>query len=180
MCPYGDRSSTEEASKAVFAMTNIVPQSHPCNEKAWNDLEKYCRNLVKKEHQTLYIVTGPQGQGGVGKKGEQEVRAETIGHAEKVTVPARCWKVVLAVEGGSGDVADVNRVNHGSRLIAVVMPNDQSVGPRWPKYRTSVKEVEKLTGYTFFGRVPAAIIDPLKEKVDQEHIPAPRHPKAED
>jgi endonuclease G len=153
MCPHADRASSQDASVATFAMTNIIPQSHACNQKAWADLEDYCRDLVRNKHQTLYIVAGPQGQVGV------------IGRAEKVTVPARCWKVVLAVEGGKGNADDVKRVNRISHAFAVVMPNDQSVGRGWAKYRTSVKEVERLTGYKFFDRVPAAVINPLKEQV---------------
>jgi endonuclease G len=176
MCPHGDRAGTQEASAATFAMTNIIPQSPHCNQRAWADLEDYCRDLVRKKHQTLYIISGPQGQGGEGKEGPKEV----IGHAEKVTVPAKCWKVVLALDDGKGDADDVKRVNRDSRVFAVVMPNDQSVGHGWAKYRTSAKEVEKLTGYNFFDRVPAAVIEPLKERVDDERIPAGPHRKPED
>jgi endonuclease G len=176
MCPHSDRASTDEASKATFVMTNIIPQSPACNQKAWADLEDYCRDLVRKKHQTLYIIAGPQGQGGEGTKGARDV----IGHAEKVTVPAKCWKVVLALDDGRGDGGDVSRVGGGSRVFAVVMPNDESVGHGWAKYRTSAKEVEKLTGYHFFGRVPAQVIGPLKERVDGEHIPPGRHKGGDD
>jgi endonuclease G len=175
MCPHGDRSSTDEAEKATFVMTNIIPQSHACNLKPWNDLERHCRDLAKKG-QTLYIVAGPEGQGGEGTDGRKEV----IGHAEKVTVPAKCWKVVLALENGRGDAGDVNRVGAGSRVFAAIMPNDESVGPRWTEYRTSAREVEKLTGYRFFDRVPADIIGPLKEREDHERTPAGRHKGGDD
>ncbi len=46
-----------------------------------------------------------------------------------------------------------------------------SVGKKWAPYRVSVAEVEKLTGYTFFDRVPAAVINPLKQKVDAQSVP---------
>jgi endonuclease G len=176
MCPHSDRASTIEASTATFVMTNMVPQSPNCNQKAWADLEDYCRDLVRKKHQTLYIVAGPQGQGGEGKNGRKEV----IGRSAKVTVPAKCWKVVLAINDGRGDASDVNKVNRESRLFAVVMPNDMTVGHGWSKYRTSVKEVEELTGYHFFDRVPAAVIEPLKEQVDRERISAERNRSPED
>jgi len=176
VCPHGDRTATPEASEATFAMTNMIPQSPACNQKAWADFEDYCRELVRKKPQTLCVVAGPQGEGGQGSKG----RATMIGHGEKMTVPANCWKVVLTMDNGTGEASDVGRVGANSRLIAVVMPNDMTVGHGWAKYRTSVKKVEKLTGYNFFSSVPAAIIDPLKEKVDQEHIPAARHTKSED
>jgi endonuclease G len=157
LCPRGDRSSSPEAAQATFVMTNIVPQAPHLNQKAWADFEDYCRDLAARRQQTLYIVAGPQGRGGTGEKGP----AETIAGG-KVTVPARCWKVVLALDGPE----DAARVGPGARLIAVVMPNDQSVGHGWARYRTSVRAVEDLTGYRFFDRVPTTIIEPLKEPVD--------------
>ncbi len=166
MCPRSDRTSTPEASNATFVMTNIIPQSPHVNQKAWADFEDYCRSLVTRKHQTLYIVSGPQGQGGTGTKGA----AQTIGKG-KVTVPAKCWKVVLALDGGTGTADDIGKVGAGTRVIAVVMPNEESVGHGWAGYRTNVRDVETLTGYKFFDRVPADIIDPLKAKVDDEHIP---------
>jgi endonuclease G len=175
MCPSGDRS-TEESAKATFVMTNIIPQSPNCNQRAWADLEEHCRDLVRKKHQTLYIVSGPQGQGGEGKEGSKDA----IGRRAEVAVPAKCWKVVLALEDGMGNAADVGRVGRDSRVFAVVMPNDQSVGHGWAKYRTSARDVEDLTGYHFFDRVPADVIDPLKARVDREHIPPPRHRRGDE
>jgi endonuclease G len=174
MCPHGDRSNSPEASRATFAMTNIVPQSPNCNYKAWADLEDYSRSLARRGH-TLYIVAGPQGVGGEGSEGPKD----TIARGE-VTVPAYTWKVMMVLKGGTGTEEDIARVGPDTRLIAVVMPNDQSVDHGWAKYRTSVKKVETLTGYRFFDRVPADILGPLKEKVDQEHIPNGGHRKRGD
>lgn len=170
MCPRSDRTSSNEAAHATFAMTNIIPQAPAVNQKAWADLEEYCRGLATRKHQTLYIVSGPQGRGGTGTKGP----AEAIGRG-KVTVPAKCWKVLVAIDGGTGTAEDVNKIGPDTRTIAVVMPNDESVGHGWAKYRTSVKDVETLTGYKFFDRVPPSVIDPLKEKVDDVNIPPPSH-----
>jgi endonuclease G len=175
LCPRSDRTATAESVAATFAMTNIVPQSPHCNQRAWADLEDYCRDLVTKQGQTLYLVAGPAGQGGEGSKGP----ADTIADG-KVTVPAKCWKVALAVDGGTGGPEDAARVGPDSRLIAVIMPNDQSVGHGWARYRTSARDVEELTGYHFFDRVPADVIGPLKASVDRVHVPAGRPHKAAD
>src|SRR5262249_4737399 len=174
LCPRSDRTSSPEAARATFVMTNIVPQAPALNQHAWADFEDYCRELAKRHHQTLYIVAGPQGRGGTGSNGP----AETIAGG-KVTVPAKCWKVVLALDEGTGGPDDAARVTPDSRVIALVMPNDESVGHGWAKYRTSVREVEDLTGYRFFDRVPAAVLGPLKDQVDREHIPAGRARGAE-
>lgn len=164
MCPHGDRSANDIMSKSTFVMTNIIPQSPPLNQQTWAELESYCRDLAN-QGKVLYIIDGPYGKGGTGKNGP----AETIGIMNTITVPSRCWKVIMVLDSGSGD--DVSRVNSNTRLIAVVMPNTMKVRRGWAGYRTSVANVEKLTGYKFFDKVPAEIINPLKNMVDKVHIP---------
>jgi DNA/RNA endonuclease G (NUC1) len=79
--------------------------------------------------------------------------------------------VILVLDANDND-RDVERVNADTRLIAVIMPNDRSVPQdNWWQYRVSVKDVEEITGFTFFDKVPANIITPLKEEVDTEFIP---------
>jgi endonuclease G len=165
LCPHADRAATEEMSQSTFAMTNIIPQSPAVNRHAWERLESYCRDVVT-EGNVLYIVSGPAGEGGEGSEGPRD----TIGRRHTITVPAECWKVVMVLPAGRGD--DLRKVNTRTRLIAVIVPNDMSVGDDWVPYRVSVAEVEKLTGYTFFSRVPASTIGPLKQKVDSEPIPS--------
>jgi endonuclease G, mitochondrial len=157
MCPFGDRNGSEDAGSATFVMTNAVPQSPANNRQAWERFESYCRSIVSRHGKELYIVAGPQGQGGAGEKGP----AETLrGQNGPVTVPAKTWKVVMVLDVGSQPDRD-------ARLMAVVMPNDQTVGVDWTPYRTSVRAVEQLTGYTFFDRADPAVIGPLKEKKDE-------------
>ncbi len=156
MCDHADRQSSVEASKATFVMTNIVPQSSANNEKGWEKFESYCRSLVKDRGKELYIVAGPQGEGGSSRKGYLKIIHSRDGD---ITVPATTWKVVMVLDRDAAPGPD-------TRLIAVVMPNDETVDENWAKYRTSVKAVEKLTGYTFFDRADPAIIGPLKEKID--------------
>ena len=153
-------------------MTNIIPQSPHVNQKAWADFEDYCRELVERRHQVLYIISGPAGRGGVGSKGP----ADTIADG-KVTVPAKCWKVVAVIDEPVAVPDDVAKIGPRTQLIGVIMPNEQSVGHGWAKFRVSVGDVKALTAYHFFGRVPAEVIEPLKAKVDIEHIPPsrPRH-----
>ena len=96
MCPYADREGAEEARKATFVMTNAVPQSPANNEKGWEKFESYCRSLVRDQGRELYIVAGPHGQGGVGKKGPVRTLRGKDGD---IVVPAVTWKVVLALGG---------------------------------------------------------------------------------
>jgi endonuclease G len=74
------------------------------------------------------------------------------------------------VDGGTGGDDDIGRVGPHTRVLAVMMPNNQSIGHDWQRYRTSVRDVESLTGCRFFDRVPPNIIDPLKSRVDDAPI----------
>src|SRR5262245_41667292 len=121
-CPAKDRSATQKDCDATFHMTNVVPQSPNSNQRGWEKLESYCRDLVLKEGRTLYIVCGPAGVGGEGKNG----RAETVGKGRvEVTVPANVWKAVLVLPSATAEP------RRNTRLIAIIMPNDQSVGQDW-------------------------------------------------
>ncbi len=169
LCPHSDRAASVEMSYATFVMTNIIPQAPNLNRKAWAQLEMYCRELVQQEHDRLYIVAGPAGRGGKGSNGS----SQTIGGG-KVAVPAECWKVIVVVSerGGEDDLA---KIDAGTRVIAVDMPNDNdAVGEAWAGFRTSVAEIEKRTGYRFFDRVRPEVAEKLRVKVDGVSIPAPR------
>jgi endonuclease G, mitochondrial len=168
MCAAQDRSRTQQDMDATFRMTNIVPQSPNCNQRGWERLESYCRELVKEGH-VLYICCGPHGKGGEGKDG----RADEIGRGRhKIEVPAKVWKVILVVPRQDAEP------RKNTRAIAVIMPNDQSVDFDWPKYRVSVHAVEKLTKYRFFPNLPDEVASEIKAHPDDVRIHVP-HPNRE-
>jgi endonuclease G len=145
---------------ATFYMTNVVPQSPNSNQKGWERLESYCRELAKQGH-VLYIACGPHGVGGTGKNGAEE----QIGKGRvKVTVPAKLWKVILVLPNEDAEP------RKNTRVIAIIMPNDQTVGFDWTKYRVSVADVEKLTGYKFFPELPEDVAQALKSRVDEVEV----------
>jgi len=163
MCPNADRDQSKERATTTFVMTNMVPQTHELNGKAWAKLEAYCRKLVEEEDQELYIFAGPAGKGGWSAKGYFNT---TNG---KVVVPAKCWKVIVCLPAGKGD--PVERIKETTRVIAVIMPNDQTPTNAWGKWRVSVEEVEELTGFTFFDKVPEGVRKVLRKQLDEEKIP---------
>jgi endonuclease G len=159
MCPAKDRSATVADQAEVFYMTNIVPQSPASNQKGWERFEDYCRRLASQGH-VLQIVSGPHGKGGTGKEGP----AEEIGKAHKVTVPQVLWKVVLVLPREDASP------RKNTRAIAVIMPNNQRVGFDWTKYRVSVAEVEKLTGFRFWPAIPEEVAQAIKSQVDDVRV----------
>lgn len=152
VCPSGDRTATEEDNDATFMMSNMLPQTAALNQHVWKSLEDYCRDLAGEGNE-LYIVAG-----GVGS-------AKRIGRG-KVNVPEECWKVVVVLPEGDGDLS---RLNASTRIIAVMMPNqqnDQVEKADWPQYVTSVAHIEKETNYDFFPNVPANVRRALAKKID--------------
>lgn len=168
LCPHSDRDKDDASSKATFVMTNIVPQTSNLNQKAWNQMEIYLRNLAKLDHKVLYIIAGPVGVGG---KDDNGTFKTTIGNG-KVTVPAATWKVVMVLDS---DVDDPDDLNEGTqiRLIAAVMPNDPTPGLEWSDYRTSVHSIEELTGLKFFDKITFDGFDDRKAEIDQVPLPPP-------
>jgi DNA/RNA endonuclease G (NUC1) len=59
------------------------------------------------------------------------------------------------------------------------MPNNQSVGFDWTKYRTTAREVERLTKLRFFRNVPEEVAEALRDHEDrvEVRVPKARRPK---
>jgi endonuclease G len=164
MCPAQDRSARQSDMDATFYTTNIIPQSPNCNQRGWERLEAYCRELTHDGH-VLWIASGPAGVGGEGKDGDKK----EIGKSGlEVTVPAKVWKVILVLPD---DKAEPTRA---TRVIAVIMPNTQEVDFDWAKHRVSVAEVEKLTGFNFWPNLPRELARDLKAKVDEVKVKTPK------
>lgn len=168
MCPHSDRAANQDMSFSTFVMTNVIPQAPNVNEKAWAQLEDYSRQLVR-QHNHLYIMSGPLGQGGTGSRGFKEYTRRG-----NVLVPAECWKIILVVpEAGGGD--DLSKIALSTRVIAVEMPNDQGVvGEQWDIYRTTVETIEQKTGFHFFDKLRPDIAASLRQKRDDVPIAPPQ------
>ncbi|MCB0763737.1 MAG: DNA/RNA non-specific endonuclease [Flavobacteriales bacterium] len=158
ICPSADRVANDADNAATFLMTNMLPQAPALNQGRWVDLEIFCRSLVYDGNE-LYIVSGGYGNGGEGSQGY----ASTLDNGN-ITVPARCWKVMLVLPLGNDDL---DRVDADTRLIAVDMPNDQGANAlQWYEYRVSVDQIEGATGLDFFSALPEALQDQLEGSVD--------------
>jgi endonuclease G, mitochondrial len=163
MCPAQDRSSKQADMDATFYLTNVVPQSPNSNQRGWERLESYCRTLAR-DH-VLYICCGPHGVGGEGRNGV----AQEIGKGKAtLTVPAKLWKVVLVLPSEEAEP------RKNTRAIAVIMPNDLSVGYDWTKYRVSVRDVENLTGYRFFPAIAEDVAAEIKKDADTVSVRVPK------
>ena len=159
LCPSDDRDGSDTDNRATFVMSNISPQSPVLNEQIWGDLEDYCRKLVYQGNE-LYIVAGGYGTGGTGSGGGN---TNSIASGA-INVPSHFWKVILVLPVG---INDTTRVHSNSRVIAVDMPNLQTVNAHtWDYYRVSVDTVEARTGYNFFSNVTDSVENVIESGID--------------
>lgn len=150
MCPSKDRSDTEENNRETFLMSNMQPQSPKLNQKTWKYLEDYTREIVGKQNEA-YVYAGCYGEQG-------KIR-------EKITIPTNCFKIIVVLPEGDDDM---KRIDKNTRVIAVDMPNDETVSIRWRSYLTTTDAVEEKTGFDFLSGVSKKIQKEIESKKDDQ------------
>ena len=159
LCPSDDRTASDTDNSHTFLMTNITPQAPNMNEVTWEALESYCRTLATAGNE-LYIIAGGYGSGGTGSSGG----TTTSIASGAINVPSHFWKIIVVLPVGT---SDVSRVSTSTRVIAVDMPNTQTVNSHtWDYYRTSVDAIELSTGYDFLSNVSTSIQSVIESTVD--------------
>lgn len=159
MCPSEDRDGSSTDNAATFLMSNMIPQAPVNNQQTWADLENYARSLLAQGDE-LYIISGGYGTGGSGSLGGI---TNTIANGH-INVPSHVWKIIVVLPIGSDDV---NRISTATRVIAVDMPNNQTVNSLpWYNYRTTVDNIETITGFDFISNVSTTIQSTVESTVD--------------
>lgn len=166
--PSADRTDSTENNQMTFAMTNMVPQTPYLNRGMWKNLEQYTRDLVQKEGKRAYVIAGPIYDKNFG----------AIGPNKDIPVPSKEFKVIIVLDANQSP-SDINK---NTQIISVIMPNIQADGTSintesngpckpilakdevaptpndWQKYKTSLAEIEKLSGLTILA---------VKEKLEE-------------
>jgi len=160
MCPSKDRTDNQTDNDLVFLMSNIAPQNPNMNSGLWNDFEGYCRSMLAT--QELLITCGPRGFG-----------STTIVGGE-VYVPSNLWKIVVCAPlGGGTALSRITNANPASiRVIAIDVPNSTQSNS-WQSFVTSAKQIQDLTGFSFFNALPNNLAWVLRSKVDGQSPAAP-------
>ncbi len=159
LCPSDDRDGSATDIAATFLMTNMSPQAPMLNQQPWEALEAYCRTLITAGNE-LYIIAGGYGSGGTGSNGG----TTTSIASGNINVPSHFWKVIVVLPIGT---SDASRVSTSTRVIAIDMPNVQTVNAHtWDYYRTSVDAIESATGYDFLNNVSTTIQSTIEASVD--------------
>lgn len=164
LCPSDDRDASDTDNAATFKMTNIAPQAPNLNQQTWENLESYCRTLISSGNE-LYIIAGGYGTGGAGSAGG----TTTSIFSGRINVPAHYWKIIVVLPVGD---ADISRITTATRVIAVDMPNTQTViAQPWEYYRTTTNAIEAATGYDFLSNLPVDVQAAIEDTLDVLPIP---------
>jgi endonuclease G len=157
--PSSHRNNNITDNAVTFLMSNIMPQAPNLNQITCSGLEQYCSALINSGYE-LYTYSGGYGSGGTGSNGGITYTIAS-GH---MNVPSHFWKVVVALPVGNNDL---NRISTSTRVIAVDMPNTQTVNANaWGTYRTSIDAIESATGFDFLSNLPATIQTTLEAIID--------------
>jgi DNA/RNA endonuclease G (NUC1)/PKD repeat protein len=151
-----DRTTGTLDNATTFYFSNIIPQASDLNQGPWADMESNLGDSARLAKREVYIITGV-----AGKKG-------TVKNEDKITIPAKVWKVAVIMprDNGLANVHDYTDLN----VIAVIMPNDPGIrNVDWTTYKTTVDEVEALSGYDLLDKLEDQI-ELLVESADRPPV----------
>lgn len=138
MCPAGDNKWDSDAMYETFLFTNCCPQNANLNSGTWNQIEMSCRRWAEK-YGDIYIVCGP-----ILLQREHEVIGEN-----EVVVPEAFFKVIACLnKGQEKGIGFICRNTDGNRQKDL--------------YVNSIKQVERVTGITFFPHLTQEMADKVK------------------
>ncbi|HMI55630.1 MAG TPA: DNA/RNA non-specific endonuclease, partial [Gemmatimonadaceae bacterium] len=140
-----------------YYLSNIIPQAAAVNQGPWKLLEDSLGNLARFHGKEVYVIAGVAGSKG-SVKGEG-----------KITIPASEWKValVMPLNHGLTDVSDYSDIED---VIAVIMPNEPTINSDWKTYKTTVDEIESVSGYDLLSLLP----DKIERSVESNAFAAAR------
>jgi endonuclease G len=155
MCPSADRNLTVAANSQTFFLSNMVPQAGNNNQGPWANMENDLRTLAGSGKE-LFIISG----------GTFSASSNTIGSG--VVVPDKTFKVVVVLNAvGQGP----SSVTTSTRVIAVMMPNENNQISRtadWRTFRVSVDAIEAATGDNFLSDVDPSVQAVIEARVDNQ------------
>lgn len=148
--PSADRLVTTGANEQTFYYTNMTAQlGRRMNQTIWSDLEAAVRGW-SSNIDTLYVVTGAMPT----TADDTTVDYTNDCAGRPVAVPKVYYKAL----------AYVNRRTGEARTIAFRLPHrNYESSERFMDFATSVSELERETGFTFFPQIDArykATFDP--------------------
>lgn len=136
--PSGDRLRSNAINAQTFYYTNMTPQTDKkLNQAIWADLEDAVRGWSSATD-TLYVVTGAMPT----TTTDQTIQYTTDIDSKKIAIPKYYFKALA------------RKVNGQFQTIAYKLDNRDYDDRNYNQGIMSVKELEEMTGFTFFPDRP--------------------------
>ncbi|WP_304256759.1 fimbrillin family protein [Phocaeicola plebeius] len=136
--PSGDRLQSNAINEQTFYYTNMTPQiGKKLNQAIWADLEEAVRGWSSATD-TLYVVTGAMPT----TTTDQTIQYTTDIDSKKIAIPKYYFKALA------------RKVNGQFQTIAYKLDNRDYDDRNYNQGIMSVKELEEMTGFTFFPDRP--------------------------
>lgn len=124
MAPAEDFRASEVQMSDSFYLSNIVPQNAPLNRGTWAILEKMMRYWAQ-QYEEILVISGPI-----------YYQGNTLGSVGTVPIPTHFYKAVY--------------IPKTNQSIAFILPNQKVEADQISNSRSTVKNLELLTGIQFF------------------------------
>ncbi|SEG03159.1 DNA/RNA non-specific endonuclease [Sphingobacterium lactis] len=140
--PSADRTKNRAENATTFYYSNMTAQEATLNQGVWAKLENQVRTWMQRSGvDTMYVVTGA----GLQVTKDQPITYVRDNAGQEVAKPKYYYKA-LAVKRGTAYYT-----------IGFKFDNVNTSGSAQPNsYRVTVRELEQLTGYTFFPALSTA------------------------
>lgn len=142
LVPAGDFKCCQDLLADTFWVSNIIPQDPDCNRNMWNTMEQQIRNWVRRKKR-FYVFTGPVLEAGLPK----------IGKYNRISIPKYMFKILVIPNENNPENTEVK---------AFLIPNRPDLGHNFTLYKTSVDEIERVTGLDFLASLP----DDVENKIE--------------
>ena len=153
--PSASRYNTFNTNAQTFYSTNIMPQDYDFNGESWVTIENKVRGW--KCADTLFVVTGTLFEGSTRTLSK---------NGRTTTVPSHAYKLLLRTKNGNTrkNIADITSADE-LQCIAFVYKNEDSAQYDTPQdAATTVAEIERRSGFTFYRNLNPAIADEVKRQ----------------
>ena len=149
-CPNADRKSNQQMNTQTYYATNQTPQIQlNFNQGVWSSLEDAERNLVTKDGEIVYVVTGPAYRTVGGNETITYLHGATGKNANptELPIPNYFWKAFLKVKMSGNEVQSATAI--GFWFEHKTYTNDS-----YTNHAVSVDYIEQKIGFDLFTNLP--------------------------
>ena len=154
MLPSADRYNTWNTNAQTCYSTNIMAQDYDFNSASWGTLENKVRTKVCAD--TLFVVVGTLFE-----------KNQTISkNGRTISVPSHCFKMLLRTKKGNTkkNISDIKSADELMCIGFIFENNATGANTSLSNAATTVTEIERRSGFSFYRNLDPAIADKVKSQ----------------